>query len=256
MSKAVYDLYKDAHLTINYQLSNAMFAEFDNMEATKEVVENIYKRMQEIVAQDLPIIHKSMTKEEALQLYKENDSLRGRIQLDNSHIDKVKLYFCEDYYNYFLGVMPLSTEFAKIYSLEKYESGFILRYPDNLDPDVLQPFENNKKLLTALQEYEDIYKVLGIETVYKYNKRLIDDPVELICLSEALHEKKISALADDILKRKDVKVILIAGPSSSGKTTFANKLSTALKLDGIRSQIISVDNYFVEREETPRDEHR
>ena len=254
MSMAVYQLYPQAYLTINYQLSNAMFAEITNMEITEEVVENIQRRMEEIVEKNLKIIPKIMTKEEAQELMDRDGTLRGRAQLDNVTKEKVKLYFCEDYYNYFLGVMPMATGFAKIFSVEKYEHGFILRYPDNLEPDVLQSFENNKKLLNALREYEEIYTILGLNTLYKYNNALKSNPKDVVLLSEALHEKKIANLADQIIQRGNVKVILIAGPSCSGKTTFAGKLSTALRLDGVRPVTISVDNYFVERPDTPKDE--
>ena len=254
MSMAIYELYPEAHLTINYQLSNAMFAEFDNMDVTHEMIENIQKRMEEIVSMNLKIIPKSMTKEEAQELMDRDKTLRGRAQLDNINKEKVKLYFCGDYYNYFLGIMPMATGFAKIFSVEKYEHGFIVRYPDNLDPDVLEPFQNNKKLFSALSEYEDIYKVLGLNTLFKYNNALKSNPKDVVLLSEALHEKKIAMLADQIVERGDVKVILIAGPSCSGKTTFAGKLSTALRLDGIRPVTISVDNYFVERQFNPKDE--
>lgn len=254
MSMAVYELYPDAYMTINYQLSNAMFAEFENMEVTNEIMENIQRRMEEIVSMNLKIVPKNMTKEEAQELLDRDRTLRGRAQLDNENKDKVKLYFCGDYYNYFFGVMPMATGFAKIFSVEKYEHGFIIRYPDNLDPDVLQPFQDNKKLLTALHEYEEIYKILGLNTLYKYNNALKTNPRDVVLLSEALHEKKIAMLADSIVEAGDIKVILIAGPSCSGKTTFANKLSTALRLDGIRPVTISVDNYFVERSVNPIDE--
>ncbi len=254
MSMAIYQLYPKAYLTINYQLSNAMFSEISNMEVTEEVIDNIKKRMEEIVSKNLKIIPKIMTKEEAQDLMDRDGTLRGRAQLDNETKEKVKLYFCEDYYNYFLGIMPMSTGFAKIYSLEKYEHGFIIRYPDNLDPDVLQSFQENKKLLNALEEYEDIYKILGLNTLYKYNRALKENPKDVVLLSESLHEKKIANLADKIVNRDNIKVILIAGPSSSGKTTFAGKLATALRLDGIRPVTISVDNYFVERQDNPKDE--
>lgn len=254
MSMAVHQLYPHAHLTINYQLSNSMFAEFDNLEITYEMTENIQKRMEEIVSKNLEIIPKIMTKEKAQELMDEDETLRGRAQLDNINKESVKLYFCEDYYNYFLGVMPMKTGFASIFSVEKYEHGFIIRYPDNLEPDVLQSFEKNKKLLNALREYEEIYKILDLSTLYKYNKALRENPKDIVLLSEALHEKKIANLADKIVEKENIKVILIAGPSSSGKTTFAGKLSTALRLDGVRPVTISVDNYFVEREDTPKDE--
>ncbi len=254
MSKAIHELYPDVLLTINYQLSNAMFAEFDNMEVTKEVTDAIQRKIEEIVEENLPITPKSMTKEEAQELMDKDNTLRGRAQLDNVTKDRVKLYFSGDYYNYFLGVMPMKTGFANIFSVEKYEHGFIIRYPDNLEPDVLQDFENNKKLLNALKEYEEIYKILGLNTLFRYNNAINTNPKDVVLLSEALHEKKIASLADEIVARDNVKVVLIAGPSSSGKTTFAGKLATALRLDGVRPVTISVDNYFVERHQTPLDE--
>ena len=127
------------------------------------------------------------------------------------------------YFNYFYGVMPISTGRLKTFKLEKYKN---------------------------------IYSLLKVRTIHQLNTKIEENMKDVILLSEALHEKKIAELSSEILKRKDVKMILIAGPSSSGKTTFAGKLTTALRLSGIKPVMISVDNYFVEREDTPLDEHR
>lgn len=256
MSKAFHKLYPEALLTVNYQLSNATFCQIDNMEATEEMIENVSKEMEKIIASDLEIKKVIMTKEEAAKFYDKEQTLRGRLQLDNKDKDTVSLYFCEDYYNYFYGVMPISTGYTKIFELKVYNNGFLIRYPSKKNPGKLEEYKENKKLLNTLQEYEDIHRVLGINTIYKLNREILSGKEkDVILLAEALHEKKISDIADKIVNRNDVKVVLIAGPSSSGKTTFAKRLGLQLRLNGLKPVTISVDNYFVERTETPLDEN-
>ena len=255
MGMAFNRVYPKALLTVNCQLSNSIFCSVDNMKVTTELVNNIKKEMQEIVDKNLPIKKIEMSKEEAEKFYQKERTLRGRLQLDNKYKDEVSLYFCENYYNYFYGVMPISTGYIKLFDVIKYHDGFLLRYPDKRSPDRIDKYIETKKLLHTLEEYEDIHRVLDINTIYKLNKKIEEGKEkELILLAEALHEKKISDIADKIVKRKGVKIILIAGPSSSGKTTFAQRLGIQLKLNGIKPITISVDNYFVEREDTPRDE--
>ncbi len=247
-------IYPNAKFTVNYQLSNAMFCEFDNMEITDTVIENIKAEMDKIVKSDLPIIKKMMTLEEAEKFYKSESTIRGRLQL-NVNKEKVSLYFCEEYFNYFYGTMPISTGFAEIYDIVKYNDGLLVRYPSITEPDRLPQHVNSLKLASALDEYEDIYKIMGINTVYKLNNKIKENGIkELILFSEALHEKKIAEIAQKIKERENVRMVLIAGPSSSGKTTFAGKLGMSLRVNGIKPVTISVDNYFVERENNPKDE--
>ncbi len=255
MAKALNELYPEALLTVNYQLSNAMFCELDNMKITDEMIEKIHSRMQEIIDKNIEIRKVKMTKEEAETFYKEKNTLKGRVQIDTEHEYGASLYYCEDYYNYFFGVMPISTGYTKLYDIVKYKDGFIVRYPNWKKPTELSPFVENKKLLATLDEYEDIYKLIGINTIYRLNRETKrDGATDAILLAEALHEKKIAELADNIAKKSTVKVVLIAGPSSSGKTTFAKRLGMQLRLNGIKPVTISVDNYFVEREQNPKDE--
>ena len=255
MGKAFNEIYPKALLTVNFQLSNSIYCTIENMKVTDEVIEKIRIKMQEIVAKDIPIRKVEMTKEEAEKFYEKEKSLRGRLQLENKYKDEVSLYFCEDYYNYFYGVMPVSTGYIKYYDIVKYHDGFLLRYPDKHTPDKIEKYKETKKLLRTLEDYEDIHTVLDINTIYKLNKKIEQGKEkDIILLAEALHEKKISDIADKIVKRKCVKMVLIAGPSSSGKTTFAKRLGIQLQLNGIKPITISVDNYFVEREQTPRDE--
>lgn len=129
MSKTVDELYPKCYLTVNYQLSNSMFCQTDNLEMTQEMLDHVKQKMQETIDRDLPIRKLEMTQEEAKQFYAKEATLRGRLQA-NSYKEKVSLYFCEDYYNYFYGTMPISTGFAKEYNLTKFRNGFLLEYPE------------------------------------------------------------------------------------------------------------------------------
>ena len=214
MSKAFNKLYPDALLTVNYQLSNATFCQIDNMKTTEEMIKNVSDEMKKIIDANYDINKVVMTKEEAKKFYDKEQTIRGKLQLDNKDKDTVSLYFCEDYYNYFYGVMPISTGYTKIFDLKVYNNGFLIRYPSRKNPNKLEEYKENKKLLNTLQEYEDIHRVLGINTIYKLNKEILNgNEKELILLAEALHEKKISDIADKIVNKNDVKVVLIAGPS-------------------------------------------
>ncbi len=256
MSMAIEKLYKDVGLIINYQLDNSMFCTFEKMEITDEILNKIKLKMREIIDKNLPITKVSMTAEEAKEFYEKEKSLRGILQTNSETKEVVSLYYCEDYYNYFYGVMPISTGYMKVFDIVKYKHGFLLRYPSKKAPDKLKEFSDNRKLLRTLEEYETIYKILKLNTIYRLNKSIEEDGgKETILLAEALHEKKISDIADQIAKAKNAKVILIAGPSSSGKTTFAKRLGTQLRLNGIMPKTLSVENYFVEREQNPRDEN-
>lgn len=256
MAKALNELYPRALLSVNYQLSNAMFCEIDNMPITEAMISNIRERMQEIIDKDLEIRKVIMNKEEAERFYSNARTLRGIVQIGNKQKESVSLYYCEDYFNYFFGVMPVSTGYTSVFDIIKYKDGFLVRYPSAEKPNELTNHKGNKKLLATLEEYEDIHRVLNVDTLYKLNKEIQAGRTEnLILLSEALHEKKMANIADDIAKRPNVKMVLIAGPSSSGKTTFAKRLGIELRLNGLKPVTISVDNYFVERKDNPKDEN-
>ena len=255
ISKAFCEVYPGSLITIDYQLYNSMFCNVDNLEITDEVIKNVDKRVKEIIEQDLPIERRTMTKKEAEEFYEREKTLKGKLQLDLKEKEVVTLYYCEDYYNYFYGVLPISTGFVTNYEIEKYKNGFLIRYPNRANPDKLIDFKETPKLFSTLQDYENVHKILNVNTLYKLNKIVKDGKIEeYILLDEALHEKKIAAIADNIAQNKNVKLVAIAGPSSSGKTTFAKRLEVQLKLNGIKPVTISVDNYFVERDETPLDE--
>ena len=157
MSMALNQLYPEAEVVVNYQLANSMFCEIPNMKITDEIIKNLRKRIKEIVSEDLTIEKVIMTKEEATEFYKkEKNEKKGILQLENQDKNEVSLYFCEGYYNYFYGVMPLSTGYIDIIDVQKYKNGFIVRYPNISDPTVLGEFKESKKFLATLQEYEQI----------------------------------------------------------------------------------------------------
>lgn len=255
MSKAFDELYPECHLTVNYQLSNAMFCEIQNLEITQEMIDNVKRKMQEIIDKDLTIRKVEMTPEEAKEFYAKEESMRGRLQADINK-KKVSLYYCDDYYNYFYGTMPISTGFAKAYDLTKFRNGFLVEYPSPTSSVVANNNKESLKLVSAMNEYDELYKLMDMNTVYRLNKKIQEGKLkELILFSEAIHEKKIAEIATQIKQRENVRMVLIAGPTSSGKTTFAGKLGMALRVQGIKPVTISVDNYFVEREQNPVDEN-
>lgn len=256
LGKAFEEIYPNALLTINYQLKHSMFCEIDNMKVTNEIIENISKKMREIVYKNLDIEERVMTRKEAQKFYDETKTIKGKLQFDLDKNNEIKMYFCEDYYNYFYGMIASNTGAANIFELEKYDDGFLLKYPSSKKPDVVANDKEYKKLAFALNEYDDLHKVLKVNTLYKLNKAVEENKIkDIIMIDESLHEKKIAGIADKIAKRKNVKIVLIAGPSSSGKTTFAQRLGIQLQVNGLKPVTLSVDNYFVERKDTPKDEN-
>ena len=256
LGKAFEKLYPEGKMTVDYQLNNSLFCDTDNVEITDEFIENLNREMKAIVQKDLPIKQVIMTREEAKKLYDETNTTKGRLQYDLTNNKKIYMYYCEDYYNYCYETIGDRTGVVKIFEVSKYRDGFLIRYPNSRNPEKMPDFIETKKLAWAMDEYEDIHRILDMDTVYKLNKAVEENKIkEVIMLDEALHEKKISDIADNVAKNRNVKMILIAGPSSSGKTTFAQRLGIQLKINGLKPVTISVDNYFVERENTPRDEN-
>ena len=256
LAKAFEKLYPNDKLVVNYQLNNAMFCDVENFEITDEFIQKLSNEMKNIVEKNLHINQIIMDREEAQKFYEENDTPKGRLQYNLEENKEIYMYFCEDYYNYCYGTMANRTGVAKIFEIVKYNNGFLMRYPSSKEPNKLPQLIETKKVAWALSEYEDIHRILNIETVYRLNKAVAENKIkDYIMLDEALHEKKIANIADEIAKNRNVKMILIAGPSSSGKTTFAQRLGIQLRINNIKPVTISVDNYFVERKDTPKDEN-
>lgn len=256
LGKAFGEVYPEALLSVDYQLAHSMFCEVDNMEVTDEMIEKVSNKIKEIVAKNLNIERKVMNRQEAEKFFEETGTIRGRLQLDIPDNNEITMYFCENYYNYSYGMLASNTGLMNHFELQKYDDGFLIKYPSSKNPEVVDEKIENKKLAFCLNEYDDLHKILKVDTVHKLNRAVDEDKIkDIIMIDEALHEKKIALIADEIAKRDNVKMILIAGPSSSGKTTFAQRLGIQLKINGIKPVTISVDNYFVEREDTPKDEN-
>ena len=256
MGMAFQEVEPKALITVDYQLANEMFCEIDNMEVTKELIDKVKEKMQEIIDENLQIEKRVMTRKEAEKFFEETGTVRGRLQLDLKTNKTIKMYFCQDYYNYCYGNLANKTGSVAIFDLVKYGKGFLIRYPSTSSVGKVPKHIKSSKLAWALDEYKQIYRLLSVHTVSKLNKAIMEGrEKDVIMLSEALHEKNISRIADKISKNKDIKIVLIAGPSSSGKTTFAQRLGIQLRLNGLKPVTISVDNYFVERPDTPLDEN-
>lgn len=256
VGKAFEKICPDKKLNVNYQLSNAMFYDIEGIDISEDLIQELEDEMRKIVEQDLPIKQVVMNREEAEKFYEQNDTSKGRLQFNLENNDKIYMYYCEDYFNYCFGTLANRTGCVNIFKLVKDSKGFLVRYPNQKNPNKMPKIVNTKKLSWALAEYEEIHRLLNINNVYKLNNAIKDNKTsEIIMLAEALHEKKIANIADQIAQNRNVKMILIAGPSSSGKTTFAQRLGIQLKLNGIKPVTISVDNYFVERKDTPKDEN-
>lgn len=256
LAKAFEKLYPDYKLNVNYQLTNSMFCDVENIDITEEMVHNINEEMRRIIKNNLPITQIIMNREEAIKFYEKYHTSKGRLQLDLEDNQKIYMYECDGYFNYCYGTIANRTGIAKIFEIVKYDDGLLMRYPSSDRPLQLPKLIQTKKLAWALDEYQDIHRILDMDRVYKINNAIQEDRIkEVIMLDEALHEKKIANIADEIAKNRDVKMILIAGPSSSGKTTFAQRLGLQLRINKLRPVTISVDNYFVERKDNPKDEN-
>ena len=253
---ALKKLFPDNRATVNYQMENAVYCDLGDIEVTDEIVAKINEEMRDIVRKNLFIKKVVMNREQAEQFYKETQTARGKLQYDLKSNKKIYMYYCEDYFNYCYGVLARTTGAIKIFDIVKYDKGILLRYPSAGKPDQLPKIIQNKKMKWAYNEYNEIHKILNINTVYKLNDAVKEKRIkDVIMIDEALHEKNIANIADKIAKDKKIKMILIAGPSSSGKTTFAQRLGIQLRVNKIKPVTISVDNYFVERQDTPRDEN-
>ena len=255
-AKALRKIFPENQATVNYQMANAIYCDIGNIEVTDEIIKKINKEMKKIVEKDLPITLTTMNREEAEEFFTKNNTKRGLLQFELKSNQKIYMYFCEDYFNYGYGIMANRTGMIKTFNVIKYDKGLLIRYPSIENPNELPDFMQNKKLKWAFDEYNEIHKILGMNAVYMLNEAVKQKTIkDAIMLDEALHEKKIANIADKIAENRKIKMILIAGPSSSGKTTFAQRLGIQLRINKIKPVTISVDNYFVERKDTPKDEN-
>ncbi len=254
--KAMEELYPEIKMTMNYSLGHSLYCETVAGEITEQMIERVKERMNEIVKMNLPFEKKVVSIEEAKKIYKKIDRQDKLGLLENRMKSHVSIYYCGDTFNYFYGVMPLSTGYLKFFDVQKYENGILLVYPRRYNPKKIEKIKDTKKLYATFDEYDKLHRILDVGNVSELNKQIKEGKIgDIIRISEALHEKKIANIADMICSDKDKRIVLIAGPSSSGKTTFAQRLGIQLKVNGMKAVTLSMDNYFVNREDNPVDEN-
>lgn len=255
--KVALDLFPESKITIDHAISKAVYGEVHKeIPLSKDDIDKINLKMKEIIDKDIQIKSIRTLKEDAIEIFKKYE-MHDKVKLLKYHdIKYVHLYELEGRYDYFYGPMGYSTGIIKTFDVFNYESGFILQRPQKDNLHELAEFKEQKSLTKIFIETQRWLNILGIEDVGTLNEKVINNELRnIIMVSEGLHEKKIANIADDISNRRDVKIILIAGPSSSGKTTFANRLSIQLRVNGLIPIPLSLDNYFVNRLDTPKDEN-
>lgn len=254
---AALDIFKDSKITIEHSIGKGLFGEIHKEKVLNDDdIKKIKKRMKEIINKDEPIKKIRVSKSKAIDIF-ENYGMEDKVKLlEHVDFDTVKLYELEGRYDYFYGKMAYSTGVIRAFDLMLYETGFILRSPMIEDLDNIPPYNEQKRLSNIFYETERWLNIIGVGEVGSLNDRVVNNELkDLILVSEALHEKKIAYIADRISEKNEVKMVLIAGPSSSGKTTFANRLSIQLRVNGYVPVPLSLDDYFIDRELNPKDEN-
>lgn len=256
--RAARELYPGSKVTIEHSLSKGIFGElYIGRPINEQDIRAVEARMKAIIDADEPIEKITLDREEAISLFEKEDQIDKVRLLQFRQSDRTRVYRCGDHYDYYYGYMVPRTGYLKCFGLKFYLPGFILRFPQKDSPTSLPPFVEQRKLARIFYEFEQWGQVLEVQDVASLNMQIVSGRTgELIRIAEALHEKKIAQLADEITKDKGrVRAILIAGPSSSGKTTFAQRLGIQLRVNGLRPIAISTDDYFVDRDHTPVDEN-
>lgn len=257
LCKAVHDLYPTSSVVIDIPVSNGYYCNLKlGHEITTEDVDRIRTRMQEIIDAKMPIQRYETTTEEAVKMFTELGDIQKAKLLKSSGSLYCVYYVLDDYKDYYYGSMLTNTSQLHLFGLEPYFDGVLLRIPSTQNPSKLGELIRQDKMFEVFKEHHRWQSILGIKTVGDFNEAVKNGlATDLINVSEALQEKKISQIADTIAGRKEIKVVLIAGPSSSGKTTFCKRLSVQLLASGVKPVQISLDDYFVNRTETPKDEN-
>ena len=256
LCKAAHDLFDPCKVAIDIPVSNGYYVNLNiGRPVTLDDAGAIRRKMQEIIDAALPIHRHETTTEEAIRLF---DSLhnRSKVKLLQSTGRLFTTYYDIDgYVDYYYGSLLTNTSQLYLFGVEKYYDGLLLRLPSREHPDELGEMTHQDKMFGIFKEHHQWQDILGLRTIGDLNEVIGKGySPQLIMVSEALQEKKISRIADEVARRQGVKLVLIAGPSSSGKTTTCKRLSVQLAVNGIKPVAISLDDYFLDRDKTPRDE--
>ena len=256
LCKAVHDLYSPCKVAIDIPVSNGYYVNLNiGRPVTLDDAGTIRRRMQEIIDAALPIHRHETTTKEAITMF-DNLHNRSKVKLLESTGSLYTTYYDIDgYKDYYYGSLLTNTSQLYLFGLEKYYDGLLLRIPSMQHPDELGEMTHQDKMFGIFKEHHQWQDILGLRTLGDLNEVITKGySPQLIQISEALQEKKIAGIADEIAQRKGIKMVLIAGPSSSGKTTTCKRLSVQLAVNGIKPVPISLDDYFIDRDQTPRDE--
>ena len=258
--KAIYDVAEHENVDkvrIHYSVSKGYYCTIEgNVVLDQQFLDQVEARMHQTVEADLPINKKSVNTDDAIATFARYGMHDKEKLFAYRRVSKVNIYSINEFEDYYYGYMVPSTGYLKYFKLYLYDDGFVLQMPEQKEPEIVPPFEPQNKLFHVLKESTSWGDMQGIETVGALNDRITKGDVrETVLVQEALQEKKIAEIAATIAARPELKFILIAGPSSSGKTTFSHRLSVQLRACGLVPHPIAVDNYFVEREENPVDEN-
>ena len=258
-SKAVYDIWPTATLNLEHPVSKGYYCVIHNgKNIDLETIERIKKRMWELIDADLPFLHKSVRTVDAAVLFRErgmNDKAR---LIETAGLPYTSYYELEGYINFFYGCLTPSTGYIQLFDLEPYMDGVLLRIPKQTDPMELQPVIKQDKMFEAYKEHLTLQRTVGLDNVGDLNLAIEKGrSQDIILVSEAMQEKQVAKIAEKIADgyKEGIRIVLISGPSSSGKTTFCKRLQVQLTTNLLHPVGISLDDYFLSREDTPKDEH-
>lgn len=254
--RATMELHRELHVNVRHSLSKGVYCDFDyHKKLSAEDVLRIKERMIELIAKQEPITKEAVSIDDAKRIFEDLNFISKAKLLKYRSTDYINIYTCGWLKNYFYGYMMPNMSYIKTFDVMPYDDGVILRHPTTSSPLNLPEFEEHKKLSAIFHESERWGEIIGVNKVFGLNEKIdADDYKELMIIGEALHEKKVAEIADAITQ-KNKKIVLIAGPSSSGKTTFANRLRIQLMVNGLNPITLSTDDYFVNRTHTPLDEN-
>ena len=259
LHKAVHDLYPLHRFRITQSVSRGFYCEIEGVKITEEVIASIKGRMDALIAEGLPIVRHKLLREEVIEIYRKlgfEDKVAILTSRPNLY---VTVYTLDDMAGYFYGALAPNTSYLHLYDLTPYYNGIYIAVPCRTSPDTLEAQVAQDKMFDVFQEYKHWVDVMGVSTVGQLNRKIVGgDGSDLVKIAEAFHEKKLAHVADQVAEAncsREAKVILVSGPSSSGKTTFSKRLGIQLRILGFEPVMISLDDYFLNREDTPIDEN-
>jgi len=255
--KAVKEICPNSQLRIEHSISKGFYCEIDkDSPLSPSEVLNIAEKMRQIIKKDVKFIRQQFPTEEVIKKFEANDFPEKAKLFKTSSSLFTSIYKLENQIDYFYGYLVPSTGYLKVFDLLPYYQGMLLRFPSQNEPEALGEIIEQSKLFDIVQEYKEWSEIINIPTIGSINEAVLNNKNgELIKVTEALHAKKVSQIADQIKKNNNIKIVLIAGPSSSGKTTLSKRLAVQLKVLGVNSLLVSLDDFFVDRNKTPKDEN-